>query len=54
MAIRPVTSSGVSAANCVAAMLMPAFQPERLRPARKYSSSPVEAVRRARRPEAMA
>ena len=34
----PVTSRGVSAANCVAAMLRPAFHPGRVRPARKYSS----------------
>jgi hypothetical protein len=38
MAIIPVTRSGVSAANWVAAMLMPAFHPGSVRPARKYSS----------------
>ena len=54
MAIRPVTSSGVSAANWVAAMLTPAFQPRRLRPARKYSSRLREACLRARSPEVMA
>jgi hypothetical protein len=38
VAISPVTSSGVSAANWVAAMLRPACQPRSVRPARKYSS----------------
>ena len=38
VAMSPVTSRGVSAANCVAAMLRPAFHPGRVRPARKYSS----------------
>ena len=54
VAMRPVTSSGVSAANCVAAMLSPACQPDRLRLARKYSSRLRDAARRLRSPDAMA
>ncbi len=50
VAIRPVTSSGVSAANCVAAMLMPACHPERDFPARKYSWRFSDALPRARSP----
>jgi hypothetical protein len=50
VAIKPVTSSGVSAANWVAAMLIPAFQPGTPRPARKYSSRLTEALARARSP----
>ena len=50
VAMMPVTSSGVSAANCVAAMLRPAFHPGRDRPARKYSSRFFEACRRWRTP----
>jgi hypothetical protein len=50
----PVTRSGVSAANCVAAMLMPAFQPGSVRPARKYSSRLCLAAAFSRSPEAMA
>ena len=50
VAMMPVTSSGVSAANCVAAMLRPAFHPGRVRPARKYSSRFFDACRRWRTP----
>ena len=51
VATKPVTSSGVSAANWVAAMLRPALQPLRLRPARKYSSRLCEATLRERMPD---
>ncbi len=51
VATNPVTSSGVSAANWVAAMLRPARQPLRLRPARKYSSRFCEAIFRERIPD---
>jgi hypothetical protein len=54
VAMRPVASRGVSAANCVAAMLMPAFHPGTVRPARKYWSRFCEATDRARRPFVMA
>ena len=50
----PVTSRGVSAANCVAAMLRPAFQPGSVRPARKYSSRFLVACFRFRKPALMA
>jgi len=53
MAIIPVTSSGVSAAYWVAAMLVPARQPESVRPARKYSSRPRDAFARAAKPAVM-
>ena len=51
VAISPVTTSGVSAAYWVAAIESPAFQPEILRPARKYSSGPCEASLRAVNPD---
>lgn len=54
VAMRPVTSSGVSAANCVAAMLSPAFHPGSVRPARKYSSRFLLAAALARSPASAA
>ena len=44
----------MSAANCVAAMLVPACHPFSVFPARKYSSSDSEALWRARSPDVMA
>jgi hypothetical protein len=49
-----VTSRGVSAADWVAAMDSPAFQPGSERPARKYSSRLRDARARARIPDATA
>lgn len=54
VAIRPVASSGVSAAYWLAAMLSPAFQPDVSRPARNYSCWLREAFRLARKPAVMA